>query len=249
MRQPNDARVRPIADTVRSSALLGMLTTEELEAFVQIGHGAIAPPGRSVLHPANDAVAVVLGGVVGRYVTSPTGDEFLLDLLGPGEVVGLPTATGHVEHQIDARAMSPVESLVVPGNALRRLVNATDGVARACLRAAIDELAAARRDVIALGNTSTTERVELRILQLAERWGTSELGGIRITVPLTQEQLASWARSSRESTAKVLHGLREAGIVHTGRRELIVLDIATLRRRCHAGSHDDTRRALLRAIG
>jgi hypothetical protein len=49
-------------------------------------------------------------------------------------------------------------------------------------------------------------------------------GGRRIDISLTQEELASLAFTSRGVVAGVLRDLRERGLVHTGRRELIVTD-------------------------
>lgn len=47
--------------------------------------------------------------------------------------------------------------------------------------------------------------------------------------------LASWARSSRESTAKALHLLREQGLIRTGRRSMTVLDFEGLEARSRRG--------------
>jgi CRP/FNR family cyclic AMP-dependent transcriptional regulator len=59
-----------------------------------------------------------------------------------------------------------------------------------------------------------------------------EAGGEgRVDVAVTQEELASWAGASREAVSKALQVLRTLGCVETGRRRIVVLDEAALRRR------------------
>src|SRR5919108_309388 len=53
---------------------------------------------------------------------------------------------------------------------------------------------------------------------------------IAITLPITQEELAGWTGSSRESVAKGLHMLRDLGLVDTQRRRIVVSDIDALER-------------------
>jgi CRP/FNR family transcriptional regulator, cyclic AMP receptor protein len=70
-----------------------------------------------------------------------------------------------------------------------------------------------------------------RLVQLADTWGRPSGRHIEITLRITQEDLATWARSSRESTTKTLQELREAGVIATGRREITILDPGRLQKR------------------
>lgn len=56
---------------------------------------------------------------------------------------------------------------------------------------------------------------------------------VRITLSLTQEELAGWVGASREAVSKALRTLRAHGWIETGRRRVIVHDMQALRR--HAG--------------
>ena len=52
----------------------------------------------------------------------------------------------------------------------------------------------------------------------------------RIALPLSQQELAGWTGSSREAVAKALRMLRERGWIATRRREIVIHDLAALRR-------------------
>jgi CRP/FNR family transcriptional regulator, cyclic AMP receptor protein len=53
---------------------------------------------------------------------------------------------------------------------------------------------------------------------------------VKVELPLSQEELASWCGASRESTVKALRTLREVGAVTTGRRQVTLHDVDGLRR-------------------
>ena len=77
----------------------------------------------------------------------------------------------------------------------------------------------------------TVGRVASRLLELADRFGESQENGIRISLPLTQEELAGWTGSSREAVSKALSSLRSLGCIETKRRGITILDIGRLRKR------------------
>jgi CRP/FNR family transcriptional regulator, cyclic AMP receptor protein len=135
---------------------------------------------------------------------------------------------GRPDAGVQVTALTSVEALLFRGPDLRDRIATQPNLTVACLRAITSELADARDDLARHCDTSTTERIIDRLLQLAEDWGELVEGQVRITIPLTQDMLASWARSSRESTAKALHDLRDQGLIRTARRELVILDLARL---------------------
>src|SRR5438477_272369 len=51
-------------------------------------------------------------------------------------------------------------------------------------------------------------RIATRLLELADRFGEHGDDGVRIDLPLHQEDLASWCGASRESTVRVMRTLR-----------------------------------------
>jgi CRP/FNR family transcriptional regulator, cyclic AMP receptor protein len=238
-----------VAGLTARSPFLGSLPHADLEAVVAIGHGARRLSGRQVLGHHEDAAVVLLDGRAITWARSATGTEYLRRIHDPGEALGLATVLGSRKDLTEVVSHVDAEVLWLPGSRLRRLAAERPPVTRACLRSILSELEFARREEALLAEAGTAERVVLRILELTERWGHPTDDGIHLDEHLTQEELASWARCSRESTAKVLHTLRDAGIVATGRRELVVLDLERLRARTHNARSDLAIRSLLEPIG
>lgn len=247
---PHLNHVDTLRDLTRSSTLLGSLRTTELACLVGIGHGARLGPGRTLLRGSEDAMTVVLDGVVATRSLSSNGGDHLTGLHCRGEALGLTVVLGHPDTARQSVALTEVDALVVPGNPLRRLIADEPRIARACLRTLAAQLAAEQRTDDRFAGTTTGERVMLRLLELTERFGEPRPDGtIRISLSLTQEDLASWARTSRESTARALQQLRNAGIITTGRRDVTILDPDGLRQRTTPTGSDPVISRLLRQIG
>jgi CRP/FNR family cyclic AMP-dependent transcriptional regulator len=71
-------------------------------------------------------------------------------------------------------------------------------------------------------------RVRRRLLELEALYGD---GGGRATIPLTQEELAEMAGTSRATVNRVLRDEQRCGTVELRRGRTIVLDLAGLERR------------------
>jgi CRP-like cAMP-binding protein len=52
---------------------------------------------------------------------------------------------------------------------------------------------------------------------------------VRISLSLTQDELAGWTGASREAVSKALRHFRDRGWIETGRRSIIVLNVDALR--------------------
>jgi CRP/FNR family cyclic AMP-dependent transcriptional regulator len=105
--------------------------------------------------------------------------------------------------------------------------------------AAVDTLLAmlARRqrrttdELCELLHPDLTARVARRLVDLAERFGTRDRDGIRVTPPLTHTDLAQLAGASRPLVHRVLDDFTERGWIRMGDRGLLVVDAASLARR------------------
>jgi CRP-like cAMP-binding protein len=77
---------------------------------------------------------------------------------------------------------------------------------------------------VQLAAYTTVGRVAFCLLELCDRFGRDEQGAVDILLPLSQEELASWAGSSLESVGRALQTMRGLGWIETRRRAIRVLD-------------------------
>jgi CRP-like cAMP-binding protein len=175
-------------------------------------------------------VLVLVSGRVKVTVTTPEGREIVLQFCGPGELVGEFSVIDRGSRSGTAEALEPVEALAISAAEFRAMIEKRPGFALALLRSLVRRFRDADRMRVEFAAAQTLGRVAARLIELVERHGEPFDGGIAITLPLSQDELAGWTGSSREAVAKALHTLRDLGYIRTERRRIVVLDEEELRR-------------------
>jgi CRP/FNR family transcriptional regulator, cyclic AMP receptor protein len=179
-----------------------------------------------------DRVLVVESGRVKVSVTTSGGREAVLTFRGPGSLLGDQALVDESPRSATVTAVEPVEVLVVAASTFRAYLTSHPQVALAMLATLSARLRESDRRIAEYAAADTLGRICARLVELCETQG--DLDGktaVRITLPITQEELAGWTGASIEATAKALRSLRALGWVATGRRSIEVLDITSLRAR------------------
>jgi CRP-like cAMP-binding protein len=213
-----------------SSSLLGQLPPEGVDRLAAAGSRVRYRHGVTLFVEGEPSgqVLMVLTGRVKVYSTSASGHESVLAIRGPGDLLGELAAIDGGRHSASGTTVETVELISVDTDRFLELVATDVGLATAMLRALVFKLRDADRARIEFGAEDTTTRVAGRLAELAAEYGVAEKGGVRIDLPITQQELAEWVGASREAVGKALHTLRTRGLVRTGRREIVVLDLPGL---------------------
>jgi len=175
-------------------------------------------------------VLVVLSGRVKVTTTAVDGRETLLGVRGPGDLLGELSAIDGRPHSGTVVALEPVDAVVLGAATFAAFLEEHGHAALVLLRTVMVHLRDADRKRMEFATLDATARVCNRLLELTLDHGEARGEGVRITVPLSQEELAGWTGLSREAVSKALRTLREKGWIETRRRGITVLDSAALRR-------------------
>lgn len=182
----------------------------------------------------SSTVLIVVSGRVKVFSITEQGEEVLLAVRGPGALLGELSAVDGAPRGASVATLEPVVALVVPVPAFMEFLRTHGQAATVLLRLITSRLRDADRKRVEFGAYDIAARVAGRLVELADRFGEPVDDGVRISVPLSQDELAGWVGASREAVAKALRTLRERGYVTTGRRTMTVLDLDGLRRRTRA---------------
>jgi CRP-like cAMP-binding protein len=179
----------------------------------------------------SSTVVVVATGRVKVFRLTEDGEEIVLAVRGPGALLGELSTIDGLPRSASVAALEPVLAHVMGVDAFREFLDTHAAAAVALLHLVVERLRDADRKRVEFAAYDTPARVAQRIVELAERFGEPDPQGTRITVALSQDELAGWVGASREAVAKALRTLREHGQLTTGRRTMTVLDLDGLRRR------------------
>lgn len=218
-------------DEVESFAVL--LQPQDWSALQLMGRTVAFPP-RSVLmyqdEPAERVITLLKGRVkVSRG--SADGQELLLSIRGPGDILGALPLVDHQPSSVSVVALEAVRALAIEARAFRRYMNVNPAVGMVLLEVLSHRL---RDDMLKRAQCmalDTIGRVAARLVELAGRYGEQSDQGIVIGLPISQEELAAWAGASHAGVAKALQLLRELGWITTERRRITVRDLPALQRR------------------
>jgi len=216
--------------TFPAHTLLGKLSNEGVQRLFEAGRRLDHRSGDTLFLEGDPSgrVHLVLEGRVKVYSTTASGRESVLAIRGPGDLLGELSAIDGGRRSASGTAIEPVTLLSIDTERFAELLEIDADLAASMLRTLVTKLRDADRSRIEFGAEDTTTRVAGRLAELAEDYGVPDGDGIRIDLPITQQELAEWVGASREAVAKALHTLRIRGLVRTGRREIVVQDLPGL---------------------
>lgn len=194
------------------------------------------PRGTALFHERQppERVHVLITGEVKLACTLESGREVMLGIRGPGELLGELSALDGIPRSAAAIALSDVEAWVLGLSDWNAFVDASPAAMRELLRTLAQRLRESDRATIEFTQHDAVGRLVVRLLELADRYGSATDAGVRIELPISQEEIGTWIGASRESVGKALQSLRDVGWVETGRRTIVLLDREALERRIAA---------------
>ena len=182
---------------------------------------------------SGSAFHLLARGRVAVRVSTLEGEVVTLSVLGPGDFFGEQALLG-ARHQRTASvvALEPVETLSMDSvrfDQLRRAYPSVEHFLVEVLAAQVRRLTTHLMEALYVPAEQRTLR---RLLGLLSRYRS---GGAPPAIPITQEDLASMAGTTRSTVNRVLRAMEEAGAVRLSRGRIEILSVDALRRRASAG--------------
>src|SRR3970040_929398 len=212
--------------------LLADLPAEDVRELLSVARRRTFAKGEVVIHRADaaESLHLVVSGRFGARVTTPLGDSVLFDVLGPGQAFGeLALLLPGARRSATVAALEDGETRSVLRDDFARLQKSHPGVKDVLLRLLAEQLRRASDRIVEAHYVDAETRVRRRVCELAETYSGA---GERTVVPLTQEDLAAMAGTSRATVNRVLREEAKRGTVALQRGRVTIVDLAALDRRC-----------------
>ena len=210
--------------------LLAGVEDTELQQLISVARRRRFDRHEVVFHrddPADSLHLIVKGRFAVRIMT-PVGDTVTISVLGPDDSFGeMALIGGEARRSATVMALERAETLALYKDDFERLRAQYPAVNDVLLRFLVRELRAMNERLLEALYVPSERRVVRRLTELAGD-GAGE-GGVE--VPLTQEQLAELAGTSRSTVNRVLRQEEKRGTVALRRGRTTVLDRDALARR------------------
>jgi CRP/FNR family transcriptional regulator, cyclic AMP receptor protein len=214
--------------------LLAGVPAEDARRVLAIGRRRTFGRGEIVFHQLDpaDSLHLVASGRFAVRRTTPLGEDALLAIRGPGAFFGELALVSGGARSATVQALEPAETLAVyrtDFDDLRKRYPQVDQVLVLLLARELRRMDELLSDAFYV---SAERRVLRRLLEVSEAYGGAAPG---VAVPLTQEQLAALAGTSRATVNAVLSAERQRGTLSLNRGRTTLEDPAALARRAGVG--------------
>lgn len=180
---------------------------------------------------AGSHLYVITAGAVRILTRSMDGREVQVALLGPLDVIGELSALDGKPRSGEAQAAEATELYMLSASSLKAFVLDHPKVAWELLKVLANRLRKADEAVADAAFLDVPGRVAKRLIELGEAQGTETSEGLRIGIPLTQEELAAMIGATREGVNRAISAFRSMGILERRGRYYLLKDVDSLRRR------------------
>jgi CRP-like cAMP-binding protein len=215
--------------------LLAGVPAEDARRVLAIGRRRTFARGEVVFHELDpaDSLHLVAAGRFSVRRTTPLGEDSLLVIRGPGDFFGELALVVGGRRSATVQALEAAETLAVYSADFDRLRAGYPGVDQVLVQILAQEVRRMDELLLEAYYVSAERRVLRRLLEVAAAYGSVEAG---VAVPLTQEQLAALAGTSRATVNAVLSVERQRGTVSLGRGRTTINDPGALARRAGAAT-------------
>lgn len=179
--------------------------------------------------PANE-MYIILSGKVQISKMNAEGRELYLRLCNYNDIVGeLTLFTQDPKYLFNARIVEDGEAAALNITDLENALFNNSKIAHEFLKWMNDHIrktVTKFRDLVLNGKKGALYST---LIRLSNSYGIEREDGIYINVPLTNQDLANYCGTARESISRMLSDLRDEGIISIDRKKIIVHDIQFLK--------------------
>lgn len=172
--------------------------------------------------PADTLFIIARGRVKVCSIEEETGREAVIDLLGAGALFGESALYAAGAREKSAVAFENVRLVRIPVGDFREGMAGDHELYDCTFRLVGQRLSRAERRVAGFALDAIPARLDKLLLELSERYGRAEDGGVLIDINLPHREIASIVGSTRESVTVRLNAMRRAGIIDFVDRKILI---------------------------
>lgn len=209
-----------------------LLSSDEQDTLRNLGLSRDYPVGAPLCHEGDLAanVFILLAGWVKILSATKDGHAIVLALRSAGDIVGEVAGETTGRRNATVRAVDAVQALIVRHDKFSSFLDRNQGADRAYRRVVTQKWNDTDTMLRRRAGTTGAQRLAALLLDLADRHGHGVDGAQHLAMPLTQDELASLAGTSRATVTRAFSNWRKRSFVLTRPHHITILDQAGLRK-------------------
>ncbi|MCL6638522.1 MAG: Crp/Fnr family transcriptional regulator [Firmicutes bacterium] len=204
--------------------LFSALTEEELAEIAAVAIERRYQKGRIIFMEGEpgEAIYFLKSGLIKVTKQDEDGREHILHYVNPGDVFAEVVLFDAGGYPATAEVLEDAEVGMIRNKDMDRVLVKNPVMALELLKIMARRLRNAQQQIMELALKDTTRRLAGLLLKLAGDHGVEKSGGVQISLPLTNQELASMVGTSRETVNRILSEFRRKKAVSTTRQGIVV---------------------------
>lgn len=215
---------------IKNCRMFEQLTAEQFAQLEQRARVRRFPKSATIYLPsdAGSSVFLLAEGRVKLCSITPDGKQAILAFIEPGELFGELAILEEAEREEHAEAMIASTLILLPGDALERLMSESAGLAFGVTKLIGLRRKRIERRLKSLLFHSNRDRLIHLLLDLSSQYGKPDKDGTLLAIPLSHQDLASIIGATRETVTTLLGELQLERLLKVARQRLVIRDVGRL---------------------
>ena len=208
-----------------------LLSQGERAALEALAHVTVFRSGDTIFAQGASTtdVLVLTEGWVKIMAITRKRHEIVLALRGPGDIIGELAGNSAGHRTATVAAIGPIRALAVTHDRFTLFLDSNLGAGRAYRHVVTQRWNEAADMLRSRSVDNGAQRLAALLLDLAGRHGIPAASGTVITIPLSQEEIASLVGTSRATVTRALGNWRDGGLISTARHQITIRSTLGLR--------------------
>lgn len=170
----------------------------------------------------------IIDGKVKKYKVDKDGKEQIIYVANTGELLGYHAILSEDRYPDFAAALEESKIAFIPKEDFLETLQQSEVLSRRLLKTLSHEFAVLANSLTMFAQKSVRERLATQLIVIREKYKVNFQSGMPVEINMSRDDLASLIGTVRENVIRVLSEFKEAGIIQTKGRKIIVLDIKKL---------------------
>jgi CRP-like cAMP-binding protein len=214
----------------KSESILAELPADELEILTAHTTEQVYKKGEIIFregaYPAG--IFFIKEGKAKKYKLDKDGKEQIIYVANKGELIGYHAILAEDRYPDSGAVLEESVVAFIPREDFLETLEHSDVLNRRLLKTLSHEFAVLANSLSLFTQKSVRERLALQLIVLREKYKVNFEPGMPVAINMGRDDLASLVGTARENVVRVLSEFKEAGIVETKGRKIIVLNVKPL---------------------
>ena len=214
----------------KSESVLADLPLDELEQLTAHETEKLYKKSEIIFREGSFPAGIfyITDGKVKKYKLDKDGKEHIIYVADKGELLGYHALLSEDRYPDSAAALEESKIAFIPKDDFLQVLEQSDTLSKRLLKTLSHEFAVLSNSLSMFAQKSVRERLALQLIVMREKYKVNFQPGMPVEINMSRDDLASMVGTARENVVRLLTEFKDAGILTTKGRKIIVLDVKKL---------------------